>query len=179
MVLRKGLYPIDVNEVVEFEVSYWSTNKFGKKQYSGFINGDENEFWYLPTQQQLTDKLEKLPRGSLVRAQRTTKGGPKEACLYDIKVLREGPKETQTSLDEVIKPEPKTHEVIKPQPKKTHEISEPNKLIHRMSKDSNCDFDAFAFVCLMANGMMSKEEVEEEVDLKALCAKHDVDYNQL
>ena len=169
MVLRKGLYSIDVNEVVEFEVSYWSTNKFGKKQYSGFINGDENEFWYLPTHQQLTDKLEKLPRGSLVRAKRTTKGGPKEACLYDIKVLREGPKETQTSLDEVFEP----------QPKKTHEISEPNKLIHRMSKDSSCDFDIFAFVCLMANGMMSKEEVEEQVDLKALCVKYDVDYNQL
>lgn len=97
--LRKGLYSINVSQTVEFELSYWNINQFGKKQYSGFINSDEKEFWYLPTHQQLTDKLEKLPRGSLVRATRTTQGGPKEACLYDIEVLREGPKEAQTSLD--------------------------------------------------------------------------------
>lgn len=99
MVLRKGLYSIDVSQTVELEVSYWNINNFGKKQFSGFINGDKDEFWYLPTHQQLVDKLEEIPRGSLVKVTRITKGGPKEACLYDVKMLREGPKTSQTSLD--------------------------------------------------------------------------------
>ena len=160
--LRKGLYNIGINQVVEFEVSYWSTNKFGKKQYSGFINGDENEFWYLPTHQQLTDKLEKIPRGSLVRAKRTTKGGPKEACLYEVQILRE--------------PKPEVSVEPKPEPRKKYEVSEINKLIHRMLQKGDSDF---AYISLMANGIMSREEVEDKIDLKALCAKHDVDYNQL
>lgn len=100
VVLRKGLFPINVNETVEFEVSYWNINRFGKKQFSGFINGNQDEFWYLPTHQKLVDELEKVPRGSLVKATRTTQGGPKEACLYKIEVLREGPKtSSQASLD--------------------------------------------------------------------------------
>ena len=100
--LRKGLRNIGVNESVEFELSYWNINKFGKKQFSGFIDANQDEFYYLPTHQQLVEKLEKLPRGSLVKATRTTQGGPKEACLYEIEILREGPEPTklaQTSLD--------------------------------------------------------------------------------
>lgn len=98
--LRKGLYTIQASQTVKFELSYWNHNNYGKKQFSGFINGDEDEFWYLPTHQQLVDKLEKIPRGSLVQATRITQGGPKEACLYDVKVLREGPKKGgQASLD--------------------------------------------------------------------------------
>ena len=98
--LRKGLKNIAVGEEVTFELSYWNVNKFGKKQFSGFINSKQDEFYYLPTHQQLVDELEKLPRGSLVKAKRTTKGGPKEACLYDVQILREGPKnQGQVSLD--------------------------------------------------------------------------------
>ena len=92
MVLRKGLKNIEVNEVVEFELSYYNANKFKKLQFSGFLNEDKNEYWYLPTHQALVDELVKIPRGSLVRAKRLTKGGPKEACRYDVQVLREGPK---------------------------------------------------------------------------------------
>ena len=97
--LRKGLYEIKVNEEVEFELSYYSSNKFKKLQFSGFLNGDQNEYWYLPTHQQLVDELVKIPRGSLVRAKRLTKGGPKEACRYDVQVLREGPVQAQKTLD--------------------------------------------------------------------------------
>ena len=102
--LRKGLKNIEVNETVEFQLSYYNINNFGKKQYSGFINDNENEFWYLPTHQQLVDKLNTIPRGSLVRATRLTKGGvtkdKKEAAKYDVKVLRKGfPKGEQSTLD--------------------------------------------------------------------------------
>lgn len=58
-------------------------------------------------------------------------------------------------------------------------VSEANKLIHRLMKDPTSDFDDFALVSLLANRMMSKEDVEKQVDLKALCVKHNVDYNQL
>ena len=92
IMLRKGLYEIKVNEEVEFELSYYNANKFKKLQYSGFINGDQSEYYYLPTHQALVDELMKIPRGSLVRAKRLTKGGPKEACKYEVKILREGPK---------------------------------------------------------------------------------------
>lgn len=97
--LRKGLFNIDVNQEVEFELSYYNSNKFKKLQFSGFINGNQNEYYYLPTHQALVDELVKIPRGSLVRAKRLTKGGPKEACKYEVKVLREGPKpQTQQTL---------------------------------------------------------------------------------
>ena len=86
---RNGLKQIDVNESVEFELSYWNINNYGKKQFSGWV-GDE--YWYLPTHQQLVEKLSEIPRESLVRVKRLTKGGPKEACKYEVKVLRNGPK---------------------------------------------------------------------------------------
>lgn len=92
MALRKGLYEIKVNQAVEFELAFYNANKFKKLQYSGYINGDENEYWYLPTHQALVDALVKIPRGSLVRATRLTAGGPKEAAQYKVEVLREGPK---------------------------------------------------------------------------------------
>ena len=87
---REGLQNIAVNETVEFELSIYNTNKFGKKQFSGFV-GDK--FMYLPTHQELVNKLEKIPIGSKVKAKRLTQGGPKEACSYDIVVL-EGPNGT-------------------------------------------------------------------------------------
>lgn len=92
MALRKGLYEIKVNQAVEFELGYYNANKFKKLQYSGYINGDKNEYWYLPTHQGLVDELMKLERGSLVRATRLTAGGPKEAAKYKVEVLRHGPK---------------------------------------------------------------------------------------
>lgn len=99
MALRKGLFQINVNQTVEFTLGYYNSNNFKKLQYSGYINEDKNEYWYLPTHQELVDELMKIPRGSLVRATRLTKGGPKEACRYKVEVLREGPKEAQVSLD--------------------------------------------------------------------------------
>ena len=92
MALRKGLYEIKVNQAVEFELAFYNANKFKKLQYSGYINGDKNEYWYLPTHQALVDELVKIPRGSLVRATRLTAGGPKEAAQYKVEVLRAGPK---------------------------------------------------------------------------------------
>ena len=88
---REGLKNIGVNEAVEFELSVYNFNKFGKKQFSGFV-GDK--FMYLPTHQQLVDKLEKVPIGSKVKAKRLTQGGPKEACNYEVVVL-EGPNGTE------------------------------------------------------------------------------------
>lgn len=97
MVRRNGLKNIEVNETVEFELSYWNINNYGKKQFSGFI-GDE--YWYLPTHQQLVNELSQIPRESLVRVKRLTKGGPKEACKYEVKVLRQGPEpQGQKTLD--------------------------------------------------------------------------------
>ena len=92
MALRKGLYEIKVNQAVEFELGYYNANKFKKLQYSGYINGDKSEYWYLPTHQALVDELMKIERGSLVRATRLTAGGPKEAAQYKVEVLRDGPK---------------------------------------------------------------------------------------
>lgn len=84
VVRREGLFAINVNDVVEFVLSVPNINKFGKKQFSGWI-GDK--LWYLPTHQMLTDELEKLPKGSKVQVKRLTLGNAKEACAYDIKVL--------------------------------------------------------------------------------------------
>lgn len=95
--MRKGLKQIGVNETVEFELGYYNSNNYGKVQYSGFINGDKAEYWYLPTHQELVDELNKIPRGSLVRATRLTKGGPKQTARYEVKVLRKGP--AQKTLD--------------------------------------------------------------------------------
>lgn len=81
---REGLKNIAVDEEVEFTLSFYNFNKFGKKQFSGFI-GDK--FYYLPTHQQLVDKLEKVERGSKVRVKRLTLGNAKEACLYDVEVI--------------------------------------------------------------------------------------------
>ena len=94
---RNGLKQIDVNESIEFELSYWNINHYGKKQFSGWV-GDE--YWYLPTHQQLVEKLSEIPRESLVRVKRLTQGGPKEACKYEVKVLRQGPEpQGQKTLD--------------------------------------------------------------------------------
>ena len=96
---RKGLYNIRVGETIQFEVSYYNKNNWGKTQYSGFINENKDEYWYLPTHQALVDELIKIPRGSLVKATRLTQGGPKEACKYKIEILRRGSKKEQLTLD--------------------------------------------------------------------------------
>lgn len=83
---REGLFNIDVNQEVEFKLSYYNFNNYGKKQFSGFI-GDK--FYYLPTHQQLVDQLEKVARGSKVRAKRLTQGNAKEAAQYAVEVLEE------------------------------------------------------------------------------------------
>lgn len=97
---RKGFRNIEVKEEVEFELSYYNSNNYGKLQFSGFINGDKNEYWYLPTHQQLVDELVKLPRGSYVRAKRLSKGSKKEPAKYNIEVIRKGAKpKKQKTLD--------------------------------------------------------------------------------
>lgn len=90
---RVGLRPINVNETVEITVTVPSTNKFGKKQFSGFVG---EEHYYLPTHQQLTDELEKVNQGDKVKVTRLTKGGPTEACKYKVEVV-EGVKEDSPS----------------------------------------------------------------------------------
>ena len=97
MVRRNGLKNIEVNESIELELSYWNINNYGKKQFSGWVDG---EYWSLPTHQELVSKLSEIPRESLVRVKRLTKGGPKEACKYDVKILRQGPEpQGQRTLD--------------------------------------------------------------------------------
>lgn len=91
MALRKGLYNIEVNQAVEFELSYYNVNKFNKLQFSGYIDGNKEDYWFLPTHQGLVDQLKMLPRGSLVRATRLTAGNAKETAKYVVEVLREGP----------------------------------------------------------------------------------------
>lgn len=81
---REGLFNIDVNQEVECILSYYNFNQFGKKQFSGFIDG---KYFYLPTHQQLVDKLEKIPRGSTVKVKRLTLGNAKEACAYNVEVV--------------------------------------------------------------------------------------------
>ena len=102
---REGLKNIAVDEEVEFTLSFYNFNKFGKKQFSGFI-GDK--FYYLPTHQQLVDKLGKVERGSKVRVKRLTLGNAKEACLYDVEVV-----ETPTGV--TVKEEP-TGVTVKEEP---------------------------------------------------------------
>lgn len=60
---------------------------------------------------------------------------------------------------------------------KTNKMTEVNKLIYRMMKAQNPeDEDAFGLVCLMANHMMTRNQVEKKVNLEVLCDKYDVDY---
>ena len=63
--LRKGLKTINVNETVEFELSFYNANKFKKLQFSGFLNENKDEYWYLPTHQELVDELKKLLHNTL------------------------------------------------------------------------------------------------------------------
>ena len=99
VMLRKGLKQIAVNETVEFTLGAYNANKFKKLQFSGFLNGDKSEYWFLPTHQNLVDQLMKIERGSLVRATRLTAGGPKEACKYEVQVLRGPEAPAQQTLD--------------------------------------------------------------------------------
>ena len=102
---REGLFNIDVNQEVEFELSFYNFNKWGKKQFSGFI-GDK--FYYLPTHQQLVDKLEKVERGSRVKVKRLTLGNAKEACLYDVEVVAEPAPAVETRTGVTVKYEEPT-----------------------------------------------------------------------
>lgn len=60
-------------------------------------------------------------------------------------------------------------------------VSEINKLLYRIMKDNNplVSFDDFASISLLANGLMTKDEVEKKTDLRVLCSLYDIDYNQL
>lgn len=111
---REGLKNIAVDEEVEFTLSFYNFNKFGKKQFSGFI-GDK--FYYLPTHQQLVDKLEKIERGSKVRVKRLTLGNAKEACLYDVEIIGAptgiAVKEEQTGVTIKKEPTVDTSQVLK------------------------------------------------------------------
>ena len=106
---RVGLRPINVNETVEITVTVPSTNKFGKKQFSGFVG---EEHYYLPTHQQLTDELEKVNQGDKVKVTRLTKGGPTEACKYKVEVVEGVKKDSPSSSSSELLPKSNKNDAI-------------------------------------------------------------------
>ena len=98
MVKRKGLFQIAVNQTVEFVLGDSNTNNFGKQQFSGYIGDD---YYYLPTHQELVDSLANIRKGCTIRATRLTKGGEKQTAHYKIELIAP-PKEikkSQVTLD--------------------------------------------------------------------------------
>ena len=85
---RQGLAKIELNQTVEIKVGQIGINKFGKKQISGFI-GDK--YFFLPTHQELVEKLLRCNEGETVKVKRLTLGNAKETAKYE--VTREGSSE--------------------------------------------------------------------------------------
>ena len=97
---REGLAKIEMNKVVEIKVGQVGINKFGKKQVSGFI-GDK--YFFLPTHQELVEKLLRCNEGETVKVKRLSLGNAKETAKYE--VIREGspePSETEAVLKTMI-----------------------------------------------------------------------------
>ena len=88
---REGLAKIEMNQTVEIKVGQVGINKFGKKQVSGFI-GDK--YFFLPTHQELVEKLLRCNEGETVKVKRLTLGNAKETAKYE--VIREGSSEPST-----------------------------------------------------------------------------------
>ena len=88
---RQGLKQLKVNEAVEIKVGQVGLNKFGKKQVSGFVG---EEYFFLPTHQELVEKLLRCNEGEVVKVKRLTLGNAKETAKYE--VTREGSSEPST-----------------------------------------------------------------------------------
>ena len=88
---REGLAKIELNQTVEIKVGQIGINKFGKKQVSGFI-GDK--YFFLPTHQELVEKLLRCNEGEVVKVKRLSLGNKKETAKYE--VTREGSPEPST-----------------------------------------------------------------------------------
>lgn len=78
---RQGLKAIKVNETVEVKVGQIGINKFGKKQISGFVEG---KYFFLPTHQELVEKLLRCNEGEIVQVKRLTLGNAKETAKYEV-----------------------------------------------------------------------------------------------
>ena len=88
---RNGLKQLKVNEAVEIKVGQVGLNKFGKKQVSGFVDG---KYFFLPTHQELVEKLLRCNEGEVVKVKRLSLGNSKETAKYE--VTREGSPEPST-----------------------------------------------------------------------------------
>ena len=86
---RQGLAKIELNQTVEIKIGQVGLNKFGKKQVSGFVNG---EYFFLPTHQELVEKLLRCNEGEVVKVKRLSLGNAKETAKYE--VTREGSSES-------------------------------------------------------------------------------------
>ena len=85
---RQGLKQLKVDEMVEVKVGQVGLNKFGKKQVSGFVG---EEYFFLPTHQELVEKLLRCNEGEVVKVKRLSLGNAKETAKYE--VIREGSSE--------------------------------------------------------------------------------------
>ena len=85
---RNGLKQFEVNKTVEVKIGQVGLNKFGKKQVSGFVDG---KYFFLPTHQELVEKLLRCNEGETVKVKRLTLGSAKETAKYEI--TREGSSE--------------------------------------------------------------------------------------
>ena len=95
---RQGLAKIELNQTVEIKIGQVGLNKFGKKQVSGFVNG---EYFFLPTHQELVEKLLRCNEGEVVKVKRLSLGNAKETAKYE--VTREGSSES-SNLSENSEP---------------------------------------------------------------------------
>ena len=130
---RQGLAKIEMNKVVEIKVGQVGINKFGKKQVSGFI-GDK--YFFLPTHQELVEKLLRCNEGETVKVKRLTLGNAKETAKYE--VIREGSSEPST-------------------PSETSEPSEAEKVLKTMVSCLKNNMPAEAIVLIL------RQEFDEEV----------------
>ena len=89
---RQGLKQLKVDEVVEIKVGQVGLNKFGKKQVSGFVG---EEYFFLPTHQELVEKLLRCNEGEVVKVKRLSLGNAKETAKYEV-IREEGSPEPST-----------------------------------------------------------------------------------
>lgn len=97
---REGLYEMKVNQAVEVKVGQVGINKFNKKQVSGFVN---NTYYFLPTHQELVDKLIRVPEGETVTVKRLTQGSKTETAKYEVSGIESESPEVSPDHDKVLK----------------------------------------------------------------------------
>ena len=131
---RQGLKQLKVNEAVEIKVGQVGLNKFGKKQVSGFVG---EEYFFLPTHQELVEKLLRCNEGEVVKVKRLTLGNAKETAKYEV-VREEGSSEPST-------------------PSETSEPSEAEKVLKTMISCLKNNMPAEAIVLIL------RQEFDEEV----------------